>query len=149
MAGQDFEALKKKAATREFQPVPLGVTASVSLVNAIRKVPSANVAAKIEGSDPALKDEWVIYTTHWDHFGIGPAVNGDTIYRGAIDNASGTGGLVELARALRTRRPRGRAARSSSSSSPPRSRASSARPATPSTRSTRWRRRWPSSTSTP
>jgi len=108
MAGQDFEALKKQAATREFQPVPLGATATVSLVNTIRKVPSANVVAKLEGSDAALKDEWVIYTTHWDHFGIGPAVNGDTIYRGAIDNASGTGGLVELARAFAATTPRPR-----------------------------------------
>jgi Zn-dependent M28 family amino/carboxypeptidase len=108
MAGQDFEALKGKAATREFRPVPLGATATVSLVNTIRKVPSANVAARIEGSDPVAKDEWVVYTTHWDHFGIGPAVNGDTIYRGAIDNASGTGGLVELARAFNATTPRPR-----------------------------------------
>src|SRR5512143_1289246 len=108
MAAQDFEALKRKAATRAFQPVPLGVTATVSLVNSIRKVPSANVVARLEGSDPVLKDEWVVYTTHWDHFGIGPAVNGDTIYRGAIDNASGTGGLVELARAFAGTLPRPR-----------------------------------------
>jgi Zn-dependent M28 family amino/carboxypeptidase len=108
MAGQDFEALKGKAATREFRPVPLGATATVSLVNTIRTVPSANVAARIEGSDPVAKDEWVVYTTHWDHFGIGPAVNGDTIYRGAIDNASGTGGLVELARAFNATTPRPR-----------------------------------------
>ncbi len=100
MAGQDFEALKRKAATRAFQPVPLGVTVTVSLVNSIRHVPSANVVARLEGSDPVLKNEWVVYTTHWDHFGIGPAVNGQTIYRGAIDNASGTGGLIELARAF-------------------------------------------------
>ena len=84
------------------------MTASVSLLNTIRKVPSANVAAAIPGSDPALKDEWVIYTTHWDHFGIGPAVNGDTIYRGAIDNASGTGGLLELARAMNAAAPKPR-----------------------------------------
>ena len=108
MAGQDFEALEAKAATREFRPVPLGATASVALVNTIRKVPSANVAAAIPGSDPALKNDWVIYTTHWDHFGIGPAVNGDTIYRGAIDNASGTGGLVELARAMNAATPKPR-----------------------------------------
>jgi len=105
MAGQDFEALEAKAATREFRPVALGATASVSLANTIRKVPSANVAARLEGSDPRLKDEWVIYTTHWDHFGIGPAVNGDTIYRGAIDNASGTAGLLELARAMKATKP--------------------------------------------
>ena len=149
MAGQDFEALEAKAATREFRPVPLGATASVVARQHDPQGPlRQRRGAKLEGSDPALKDEWVIYTTHWDHFGIGPAVNGDTIYRGAIDNASGTGGLIELARAFERRRRRGRAGRSSSSSSPPRSRASSARPGTPSTRSTRSRRRWPSSTST-
>lgn len=108
MAGQDFRALEAKAATREFRPVPLGVTASLALSNVIRKVPSTNVVARIEGSDPALKDEWVIYTTHWDHFGIGPAVNGDTIYHGAQDNASGTGGLLELARAFAGTTPRPR-----------------------------------------
>jgi Zn-dependent M28 family amino/carboxypeptidase len=77
-------------------------------VNTVRRVASANVVAKIEGSDPALKGEWVVYTTHWDHFGIGPAVNGDTIYRGAIDNASGTGGLIELGRAFARATPRPR-----------------------------------------
>ena len=108
MAGQDFEALKKKAAARDFQPVALGATASVALANAIRKVPSANVAARLEGSDPARKDEWVVYTTHWDHFGIGPAVNGETIYRGAIDNASGTAGLLEIGRAMSAATPKPR-----------------------------------------
>jgi Zn-dependent M28 family amino/carboxypeptidase len=108
MAGRDFDTLKAEAATRGFQPVPLGTTATVSLANTIRKVPSANVVAKIEGTDPALKDEWVVYTTHWDHFGIGPAVNGQTIYRGAIDNASGTGGLIELARAFAGTTPKPR-----------------------------------------
>jgi Zn-dependent M28 family amino/carboxypeptidase len=105
MAGQDFGSLKAKASTREFRPVPLGVTASVSFDNAVRKVPSANVAARLPGSDPKRKDEWVLYTTHWDHFGIGPAVNGERIYRGAIDNASGTAGLLELARAMKAARP--------------------------------------------
>ena len=108
MAGQDFAALQRKAATREFAPVDLGATASVTLTNAIRKLPSANVAAKLEGADPKLKDEWVVYTTHWDHFGIGPAVDGDTIYRGAVDNASGTGGLLEIARAFTRVTPRPR-----------------------------------------
>jgi Zn-dependent M28 family amino/carboxypeptidase len=109
MAGQDFETLEKEAATRDFRPVLLGgATASVSLANSIRKVPSVNVGARIEGSDPALGDEWVIYTTHWDHFGIGPPVNGDRVYRGAIDNASGTAGLLELARAMNAVRPRPR-----------------------------------------
>jgi Zn-dependent M28 family amino/carboxypeptidase len=108
MAGQDFEALEKKAARREFRPVTLGATASVSLANTIRRVPSANVAARLEGGDPKKKDEWVIFTTHWDHFGIGPAVNGETIYRGAIDNASGTAGLLEIGRAMSAATPRPR-----------------------------------------
>jgi Zn-dependent M28 family amino/carboxypeptidase len=105
MAGQDFEALKQRALDRGFRPVPLGVTASLRLDNTIRKLPSANVVARIEGSDPALKNEWVLYTTHWDHFGIGEPVDGDNIYRGAVDNASGTGGLIELARAFRNASP--------------------------------------------
>jgi Zn-dependent M28 family amino/carboxypeptidase len=85
--------------------VPLGVAASLTLDNTIRKVPSANVVAKLEGSDPALKNEWILYTTHWDHFGIGEPVDGDNIYRGAVDNASGTGGLIELARAFKNASP--------------------------------------------
>ena len=104
MAGQDFDALKKQAATREFKPVPLGVTASITLHNKIRTVDSRNVIAKLEGSDPVVKDEYVIYTAHWDHLGIGPAVNGDRIYNGAQDNAVGCAGLLEVARAF-TRLP--------------------------------------------
>jgi Zn-dependent M28 family amino/carboxypeptidase len=108
MAGRDLEALKREAGTRAFRPVPLGVTASVRLENEIRRFSSANVAAAVRGSDPERRDEWVVYTTHWDHFGIGPAVDGDTIYRGAVDNASGTAGLLELARAMNAAVPRPR-----------------------------------------
>ena len=100
MAGKDFAALKKDAVTREFAPVPLGTTASVTLKNTLRTIDSANVVARIEGSDPVLKDEVVIYTAHWDHFGTGPEINGDKIYHGALDNASGVGGAIELARAF-------------------------------------------------
>ena len=104
MAGQDFDALKKQAATRAFRPVPFGVTASMTLKNTIRRIDSRNVVGRIEGSDPTLKDDYVIFTSHWDHFGVGPAVNGDTIYNGALDNATGVGGLIELAKAF-TRLP--------------------------------------------
>ncbi|MEO7083426.1 MAG: M28 family peptidase [Gemmatimonadaceae bacterium] len=97
-SGQDFDSLKAKAATREFQPVPLGVTASVKLENKLRTIDSRNVVAKVEGSDPVLKDEYVIYTAHWDHFGIGTKVNGDSIYNGADDNASGVAGLLDIAK---------------------------------------------------
>jgi Zn-dependent M28 family amino/carboxypeptidase len=100
LAGQDFDALKKQAATRDFKPVPLGVAASMTITNTLRTIDSQNVVAKLEGSDPALKDEYVVYTAHWDHLGIGPEQNGDRIYNGAKDNAIGVAGLLELARAF-------------------------------------------------
>jgi len=98
--GQNFDSLKAAAATREFKPVPLGVTASLKLDNNLRTIDSRNVVAKLEGSDPKLKEEYVIYTAHWDHFGIGDKVNGDSIYNGAADNATGTAGLVTMAKAF-------------------------------------------------
>ena len=100
LAGQDFDTLKQQAATRAFKPVPLGVTASMTLHNKLRTIDSRNVVAKLEGSDPQRNNEYVVYTAHWDHFGIGPEVNGDTIYHGAKDNAVGCGGLIEIARAF-------------------------------------------------
>jgi Zn-dependent M28 family amino/carboxypeptidase len=100
MSGQNFDSLKARAATSAFKPVPLGVTATVKLDNTLRTVDSRNVLAKVEGSDPALKDEYVIYTAHWDHFGIGTKVNGDSIYNGAADNASGVAGLLATAKAF-------------------------------------------------
>jgi Zn-dependent M28 family amino/carboxypeptidase len=104
MAGQDFDALKAKAATRDFQPVPLGVQASMTIHNTLRTIDSKNVVARLEGRDPVLRNEFVIYSAHWDHLGIGPAVDGDEIYNGAKDNAVGVGGLLEIARAF-TRLP--------------------------------------------
>jgi Zn-dependent M28 family amino/carboxypeptidase len=100
MAGKDFGALKKQAVSRAFRPVPFGVNASIALNNTVRTIQSRNVVGKLEGSDRSLKDQYVIYTAHWDHFGIGPEVNGDKIYHGAQDNATGIGGLIELARAF-------------------------------------------------
>jgi Zn-dependent M28 family amino/carboxypeptidase len=99
-AGQDFDTLKAQSATRDFKPVPLGVTASMTIHNTLRNIDSQNVVARLEGSDPALKDQYVVYTAHWDHLGIGPEVNGDRIYNGAKDNAIGVAGLLELARAF-------------------------------------------------
>ncbi len=99
LAGQDYAALKTRALSRDFRPVPLGVTASMTIANTIRAIDSRNVVGRIAGSDPKLKDEYVIFTSHWDHFGIGAPVNGDKIYHGALDNATGIGGLIELGRA--------------------------------------------------
>jgi len=105
MAGQDFTALEKAASQRSFKPVPLGVTASMAISNTLRTVDSRNVVAKLDGSDPALKDQFVVYTAHWDHFGIGDPVNGDRIYNGARDNASGVAAMLEVARAFTQARP--------------------------------------------
>ncbi len=100
MAGLDYDAAKKQALTREFKPVPLGVKASITLHNKVRTIDSRNVVGRIEGGDPALKSEYVIYTAHWDHFGIGAPVNGDKVYHGARDNATGIGGMIEIGRAF-------------------------------------------------
>jgi Zn-dependent M28 family amino/carboxypeptidase len=105
MAGLDYQTLKARAATRAFAPVPLGMTASMEFKQTLRTVDSRNVLAKVTGSDPTLRNEYVIYTAHWDHFGIGAPVGGDTIYHGARDNASGTAMLVEFAREFKTLRP--------------------------------------------
>jgi Zn-dependent M28 family amino/carboxypeptidase len=100
MGGQDFDALKKQALTREFKPVSLGLNASMTIRNTMRNVESRNVVAKLEGSDPKLKNEFVVYTAHWDHLGIGAPVKGDKIYNGALDNASGVAAVLEIARAF-------------------------------------------------
>lgn len=105
LGGQDFDALKKQAATRAFKPVPLGLKASLAIHNTMRTIDSQNVVAKLEGSDPRLKDEYVVYTAHWDHFGIGAPVNGDKIYNGAADNASGVATVLEIARAFTQAKP--------------------------------------------
>jgi len=105
MAGQDYQKLKALAATREFKPVSLGMTASVTVKQHMRTVDSANVVAKLTGSDAALKDEFVTYTAHWDHLGVGTPVKGDAIYNGAADNASGVAMVMEIARAFKTVTP--------------------------------------------
>jgi Zn-dependent M28 family amino/carboxypeptidase len=98
-AGLDLEKLKEQAVSPDFHPVPLGMKASIEIHNSLRTIDSHNVIAKRTGSDPVLKNQCVVYTAHWDHFGIGPEVNGDKIYHGALDNASGSAALLEIARA--------------------------------------------------
>ena len=98
MAGQDLDALKAAAARDDFVPVPLGLSASISIENSIRRVQSRNVAGLLPGTD--LADEWVIYTAHWDHLGVSDPVDGDAIYNGAFDNATGVASLLDIARAF-------------------------------------------------
>ncbi len=97
MAGLDFETAKQQAAVRGFEPVPLGVTGSIEIRNEIRRIDSLNVVAKVEGSE--APDEVLIYVAHWDHMGRDDSLEGDQIFNGAADNATGTAGLIELARA--------------------------------------------------
>lgn len=99
-AGLNFDSLKTLATTRDFRPVSLGATADIRLTNTFREVKSRNVVAKLEGNDPTLKDEWVLYTAHWDHLGRDASLSGDQIYNGALDNASGTAALLEIAGAM-------------------------------------------------
>ncbi|GAB3826394.1 M28 family metallopeptidase [Pontibacter rugosus] len=98
--GRNFDDLKQAARQKNFKPVTLKATASFDLKNKLRETQSRNVIAKLEGSDPALKDEYVVYTAHWDHLGKDPNLSGDQIYNGALDNATGTAGLLELAEAF-------------------------------------------------
>jgi Zn-dependent M28 family amino/carboxypeptidase len=99
-AGKDLAKLVEQARSRDFKPVPLGITTSLTLANRISKVRTANVLGLLPGSDPNLKDEVVIYTAHHDHLGIGqPDKNGDRIYNGAVDNASGCAQVMAIARA--------------------------------------------------
>ncbi len=107
-AGQDFGALHRAAIRPDFKPVPLGMDASLTLHNAIRTIESHNVAGKLEGSDTKVRNQYVIYSAHWDHLGVGLPVNGDNIYHGAVDNASGVAGLIELAKAFTAVEPKPR-----------------------------------------
>ena len=96
-SGQDFDALKRAAARKDFRPVPLNATATFNIKQTVRDVQSKNVLAMIEGEK---EDEIIVYTAHWDHLGRDPKLSGDQIYNGALDNASGTGAMLEIAEAF-------------------------------------------------
>lgn len=97
-AGLNYEQLKAQAATRDFQAVPMELTASVSIRNVLDRSMSKNVLGLLPGAE--RPDEVVVYMAHWDHLGRDPSLEGDQIFNGALDNATGTAGLIELARAF-------------------------------------------------
>ncbi|MGH8443018.1 MAG: M28 family metallopeptidase [Nevskiaceae bacterium] len=103
-SGTSFDQMKQAALKRDFKPIALPAKASFTVDSTIRRVASKNVVAKLEGSDPALKDQIVVYSAHWDHLGKDPNLEGDQIFNGAFDNATGTAALLELAEAY-TRLP--------------------------------------------
>ncbi len=96
-AGLDFDALKKAALTGDFKALPMGdLKASISIENSLRRSISRNVIGYVKGSE--RPEEYFLYMAHWDHLGKDPGLEGDQIYNGALDNATGTAGLLELAR---------------------------------------------------
>lgn len=99
-AGQDFDALKKAALGKDFKPVSLAAKADIDIKTTLREVDSRNVIALLEGSDPVAKNEYVVFTAHWDHMGRDESLKGDQIFNGALDNASGTSVLLEIAEAF-------------------------------------------------
>jgi Zn-dependent M28 family amino/carboxypeptidase len=103
LAGRDFDALKAAAVKRGFRAVPLGITATGSVQNAIRRKRSPNFAGLMPGKD--RPDEFVVYVAHWDHLGVDTGTEGDRIYNGAVDNATGVAGILSIARAYRDMLP--------------------------------------------
>lgn len=100
-ANLDLDDLRAKAKLRGFKPVKTGLRVKIKLKSEFKTFESPNVVGIVEGSDPRLKDEYVLYTAHWDHLGIGEAdARGDTIYNGAYDNASGVAAVLGIAEAL-------------------------------------------------
>jgi Zn-dependent M28 family amino/carboxypeptidase len=102
-AALDYDSLKEQAATRQFAAVPLGVRAAIALRNQVRRSVSHNVLAVLPGTDRA--DEYVLYMAHWDHLGRDASLEGDQIYNGAKDNATGTAGLLAVAGAFAALEP--------------------------------------------
>lgn len=98
-AGLDLDALRTAAESRDFRPVSTGITIDVAFTSEVQHLESMNVVGVVPGTSAARRGEYVVYTAHWDHLGIGPAVNGDSIYNGALDNASGVADMLAVARA--------------------------------------------------
>ncbi len=99
-AGHDLGALTRGAARRGFRPVRTGIRAAVTVSSRVRRVAAENVVARLPGSDAGLAREVVVFTSHYDHKGIGVAVAGDSIYNGAEDNASGVAAMLSAAQTL-------------------------------------------------
>lgn len=100
-AGKNLDELREKAKSRDFQPVNLGLNAKLDVTSETKTVNSNNVVGVWDGADKKLKNEYVVYSAHWDHLGIGePDKSGDKIYNGALDNASGCASIIAIAEAI-------------------------------------------------
>jgi Zn-dependent M28 family amino/carboxypeptidase len=106
LGGLDLDKLYKQAQSRDFRPIELSVKLTAHIASEIRPFTSRNVVGKVEGADSARKHEAILYTAHYDHFGIDKSrPKGDNIYHGAIDNSTGCGILLELGRVWAGTRP--------------------------------------------
>jgi Zn-dependent M28 family amino/carboxypeptidase len=113
LAGQDLDDLRRRAAARDFRPIKLNLKGSINLKSEVKRVQAPNVAGILTGRDPRLRDQYVVFSGHWDHLGVGaPDKNGDTIYNGAQDNASGCAAILAIASALTKLPPNERPRRS-------------------------------------
>lgn len=97
LAGFNLDSLTAMAQYSSFKPIPLGIALNGTMKSVVKRIETNNIIGKVEGSDQLLKDQYVIVTAHYDHFGIGRPINGDSIYNGALDNASGTSLMLNLA----------------------------------------------------
>jgi Zn-dependent M28 family amino/carboxypeptidase len=97
LAGKTVDQMLTAANSKDFHPIALGVRIRGNIPTKIRQIDSRNVVGIIAGSDPELESQAVVFTAHWDHLGIATPVHGDSIYNGAVDNATGCAMLIELA----------------------------------------------------
>jgi Zn-dependent M28 family amino/carboxypeptidase len=108
LGGQDLDELRRRAERRDFRPVSLGVHLTVGLKTKVRRLKTANVVGMLRGAEPKLSGQAVVFTAHHDHLGIGTPKDGDAIYNGALDNASGVGAMLTIAQAMAQAKPRPR-----------------------------------------
>lgn len=100
MGGHNLDQLRQMAASRAFKPVALNARIDVTLRAQVQRLTSPNVVAIYRGNDPTLKNEYVVFSSHWDHLGIRPDQPGDNIYNGAVDNATGIAAMLAIAKSF-------------------------------------------------
>ncbi len=98
--GFNLDQLRQQAVSRGFKPVALNAKVDMTLRAQVQRLTSPNVAAIYRGNDPTLKNEYIVYSAHWDHLGIRPDQPGDNIYNGAVDNATGIAGILAIAKSF-------------------------------------------------
>jgi Zn-dependent M28 family amino/carboxypeptidase len=108
LTGHSVAEMLQRANTNGFRAMSLGVRVRLKVKSRVEDLDTYNVVGRVDGADPALRDEAVVFTAHWDHLGIGEPVNGDRIYNGAVDNGSGASMLIEMARAWASMEPKPR-----------------------------------------